>query len=298
MIDPERSRPRARQIRDTDLDCLVNFFVRGLGHNEAYFARVLCELKNRDPPDGYPKFGYVLECDGAIVGAVLQIFSQMPPGSAVPVRCHVTSWHVEPRFRPLATLFFRKALTFPNVTYINVSAPPRTRPIIHMQGFETYSRGQFYSIPLLSGIVPRSGGVQILPGDRIPDAAVEPGDCELLYDHARLGCIALWCITQERAYPFVFHARHFRESVPGVQLIYCRDVGDVARFAGALGLYLATRCIFLVRIDANGPISGLAGVFRPGTEPRHCKGPAPRLGDLAYTQMVLGPFIRKKDWVK
>ena len=298
MIDPKPGRPRARQIKESDLDFLVQFFVRGLGHNEAYFSRVLWQLKNRDAPDGYPKYGYVLECDGAIVGAVLQIFSRMPPGSVPAVRCHVTSWHVEPRFRPFATLFFRKALTFPNVTYINVSAPSRTRPHIQMQGFETYSHGQFYSFPLISGLVPRGGGVQILPGDRIPDAVVEPGDGELLSDHAKLGCIALWCVTGGRAYPFVFHARLFRGFLPGVQLIYCRDVGDVARFSGPLGSYLASRGIFLVRIDANGPIPGLAGVFRSGTEPRHCKGPAPRLGDLAYTQLVLGPFIQKKDWVK
>ena len=298
MIEPERGRPRARQIKDTDLDFLVQFFVRGLGHNEAYFTRVLRELKNRDAPDGYPKYGYVLECDGVIVGAVLQIFAQMPPGSVPAVRCHVTSWHVEPQFRPLAALFFRKALTFPNVTYINVSAPSRTRPIIFMQGFETYSHGQFYSLPLISGLFPRGGGAQILPGDRVPDAAVEPGDCELLSYHAKLGCIALWCVTEERAYPFVFHTRLFRGFFPGAQLIYCRDVGDVARFSGPLALYLTARGIVVLRIDANGPIPGLAGVFRLGTEPRHCRGPAPRLGDLAYTQLVLGPFIQKKDWVK
>jgi hypothetical protein len=288
MIEPERSRPRARQIKDADLALLPQFFVRGLGKHEAFFHRILAELKNRHSPDGYPRYGYVLECDGVIVGAILQIFAKMPPGSVPAIRCHVTTWHVEPRFRPFATLFFRKALTFQDVTYVNVSALPGTRSIIETQGFQTYSRGQFAAIPLISGIVARSGA-KILPGDRAPQAAVEPGDCEVMSDHAKLGCMAVWCVSEGRAYPFVFLPRFFKRVISGVQLIYCRDVKDVVRFSRPLGLYLASRGRFMIRIDANGPIPGLAGLFISGMQPRFCKGQAPRLGDLAYTQMVLAP---------
>jgi hypothetical protein len=295
MADSQRSRPHARQIRDTDLDVLARFLGLGLGYPEKYFAHVLRELKNRNAPEGYPRYGYVLECDGAIVGAILQIFARMPPGSVPAIRCHVTSWCVDPKFRLFATLFFRKALTFEDVTYINVSARPATRSIIDIQGFETYSHGQFVAFPLISGLLARGGGARILPGDRIPHAATEPGDFELLLDHARLGCISLWCVTKERAYPFVFQARRFKGYFSGVQLIYCRDVGDVVRFSRLLGLYLAFRRKLVLRIDANGPIPGLAGFFIPGMEPRYCKGQAPRLGDLAYTQTVLARHVRKGD---
>ena len=219
----------------------------------------------------------------------------MPPGSIPSIRCHVTSWCVDPRFRLFATLFYRKALTFKDVTYINVSARPATKSIIDIQGFETYSHGQFVAIPLLGGNVPWTGEAQILPGGRTPHVAVEPGDCELLSEHARLGCIAIWCVTKERAYPFVFQSRRFKGFIPGVQLMYCRDVRDVVRFFKPLSLYLAIRAKLLMRIDANGPIPGLAGFFIPGMEPRYCKGPAPRLGDLAYTQTVLAPHLRKGD---
>ena len=106
-------------------------------------------------------------------------------------------------------------------------------------------------------------GAQILAGECLPNAVVEPGDYELLSDHAKLGCLALWCVTKDKAYPFVFQARDFKGIFSGVQLIYCRDVADVTRFASILGLYLASRRKFLIRIDANGPIPGLPGFFIP-----------------------------------
>ena len=167
MSDPEHSRPRARQIKDTDLDFLAQFFGQGLGYPEQYFAHILSELKNRATPDGYPKYGYALECDGTIVGAILQIFAKMPPGSVPAIRCQITSWCVEPRFRLFAALFFRKALTFKDVTFINVSARPGTKSIIDIQGFETYSHGQFVAIPLISCLIPRGGGCAN-PGWRMP----------------------------------------------------------------------------------------------------------------------------------
>jgi hypothetical protein len=295
LVDPGHGQPRARRIEDTDLEFLAKFFERGLGYPEQYFAFVLKQLKSRAVPDGYPRYGYVLECDGAIVGAILQIFARVPAGSGRPIRCHVTSWCVEPRFRLFASLFFRKALTFKDVTYINVSARPGTKSIIDVQGFKIYSRGQFVALPLMGGVAPAGDRVQILPGDRTPDATFEPEDYELLTDHARFGCIALWCVAEHRAYPFVFQARQFKGFVPGVQLIYCRDLQDLVRFARPLGWHMLSRRKLLIRIDANGPIPGLTGAYFPGMEPRYCKGHAPRLGDLAYTQTVMAPHLRKGD---
>jgi hypothetical protein len=79
--------------------------------------------------------------------------------------------------------------------------------------------------------------------------------------------------------------------MPGAQLIYCRDVNDVVRFAKPIGRYLAARGLFLVSIDANGPIPGMIGTHLAGKSPRFFKGQAcPRIGDLAYTQMAMFPW--------
>jgi hypothetical protein len=111
---------------------------------------------------------------------------------------------------------------------------------------------------------------------------------DVLVQHAEHGCISLWCITSAGAYPFVFRPRLVKGFVPCAQLIYCRDIGDFARFAGSLGRYLAFRRGPVVIVDSNGPIPGLIGVFRRGSKPKYFKGPQrPRLGDLAYTEYAI-----------
>ena len=110
----------------------------------------------------------------------------------------------------------------------------------------------------------------------------------MLLKHAALGCVSLWCITAERAYPLVFRRRFVRGIVPCAQLIYCSDVADFVRFAGPIGRLLARRGLPFVIIDANAPIPGLIGWYSRGNMPKYFKGPQrPRLGDLAYTECAI-----------
>ena len=103
--------------------------------------------------------------------------------------------------------------------------------------------------------------------------------------------MSLWCMTKQRAYPFVLLPRRFKRLLPGVQLIYCRDIEDLVRFAGPLGRFLALRGKLVVSIDSNGPIAGLIGKYIEGKSPRFFKGPAPpRLGDISYTQAAMFPW--------
>jgi hypothetical protein len=252
-------------------------------------------LAERPTPKGFPRYGYLLQSDNKIVGAILLIFSTIVSEGSPAIRCHVSSWYVEPEFRPYATLFFSKALKHSNVTYINISARPIARPIIEAQGFVKYSDGQFVAVPALQ-FISRSddGPVEIVEGGRTPSAPFEAFELDLLVTHANYGCISLWCTSPDRAYPFVFQQRLFKGFIPGVQLVYCRDIQDFVRFARPLGLFLALRGKVLVRIDSNGPITGLIGKYFEGMEPRYYKGLKPRLGDLAYTQTVMVPFVRRE----
>jgi hypothetical protein len=109
----------------------------------------------------------------------------------------------------------------------------------------------------------------------------------LLRDHAAFGCVTFWCVTAERAHPFVFRRRRAKGVLPCAQLIYCRDTADVVRFSGLIGRYLAARGCPLVVIDASGPVPGLPGIYLDG-RPKYFKGPdRPRIGDLAYTEAAL-----------
>src|ERR1700685_1120241 len=96
-----------------------------------------------------------------------------------------------------------QALRHKNVTYMNVSSAPHTRPIIEAQGFSRYCDGIFIAIPALLGLF-GGAAVEVFAADRQPDVDFDPFDRDVLAQHAALGCISLWCATSERAYPFVF----------------------------------------------------------------------------------------------
>ncbi len=285
---------RSREIRDADIGALAEFLGKGLGYPSAYYLKILRLLGHpeRCLPTGLPRYGYLLEDRGRIAGAILLIFTNQL-GDVCKVRCHVTAWCVDPRYRLFGAVFFTKALNVKGVTYINISARPSARRFLELHGFLQYSNGQFVAVPVLTSFF-SSNQAKVFSIEDSPPGHFEPFERDLLLDHSRYGCLSLWCSTQERAYPFVFQQRNLRGFIPAVQLVYCRDVEDLVRFSGPLGLFLAARGKLFVRIDANGPIPGLVGRYLEGKEPRYYKGVKPQLGDLAYTQGVMAPFVQRR----
>jgi hypothetical protein len=279
---------RCRQIEVGDIGPVAELLTRGFpNRNRQFWLRALGQLTRRQPPADLPKYGYLLETNGIAVGAILLICSTMRDGGAVAPRCNLSSWYVEPAFRTYAPLLVSQALRHKEVTYLNVSAAPHTWPIIEAQGFSRYSEGIFVCLPALSRAAD-GGGVEVFDAHRQPRVDFDPFDQDVLLQHAEHGCISLWCATAERAHPFVFRPRQVKGIIPCAQLIYCRDMADFARCAGAIGRHLAWQGRFVVIVDANGPIPGLPGIFRHGSKPKYFKGPQrPRLGDLAYTEYAI-----------
>lgn len=281
---------RCRQIAESDVPGITALLARGFPSRGAQFWRnALAQLGARQPPTGLPQYGYLLESDGRPVGVILLICAQVYTGGALVRRCNLSSWYVEPAFRSYAALLVSRSLSHKDVTFLNISAAPHTWRIIEAQGFSRYSHGVFVAIPALGGLFGTSG-VTVLDARIPPTVAFDPREHDILAHHADLGCISLWCVTPERAYPFVFRPRRVKKLLPCAQLIYCRDVGDFVRFAGPIGRHLLRHGKPFVVVDANAPIPGLIGLYRRGSMPRYFKGPQePRLGDLAYTEYaVLG----------
>ena len=281
---------RCRQIDETDIGAVASLLARGFPtHNRRFWLGAFAQLIRHEPPPGLPKYGYLLESNGIVVGAILLICSTVPAGDSVATRCNLSSWYVDPPFRAYAPMLVSQALRHKNVTYMNVSSAPHTRPIIEAQGFSRYSDGIFIAVPMFQGLF---GGPKtaVFESPRQPEVEFDRFDREILLQHAAHGCISLCCATSERAYPFVFRPRMVRGFIPCAQLIYCRDIGDFVRLAGPIGRVLAGRGRPFVIIDANAPIPGLLGWFSRGNMPKYFKGPQrPRLGDLAYTEhAVLG----------
>jgi hypothetical protein len=279
---------RSRTIEPSDCDGIAQLLRKGFGprRNFEFWRQVLDGLGSLSTPVGLPKYGYLLESGGRPVGAILLIFS-VPRTGRDPdaIRCNVSSWYVKPEFRGYASFLAAQALRHRLVTYLNISPAPKTQPTVEAQGYSRYSNGVFIALPVLQR---RAIGTQLITAGQEPGAPYEAFERDLLIRHAAFGCFSFWCVTNERAYPFVFRPRIAKAVVPCAQLIYCSDVADVARFAGPIGRYLFARRWPFIVIDANGALPGLVGRYFDGIQPKYFKGrERPRLGDLAYTEAAM-----------
>jgi hypothetical protein len=279
---------RCRQIGEADIAAVAALLGRGFpNRTRQFWSDALARLARREPPPGFPKYGYLLESGEVPVGALLLICSTMREDGRLATRCNLSSWYVEPAYRAYATLLVSQALADKDTTYTNVSAAPHTWPIIEAQGFSRYCDGVFVAVPMLKDLF-GGAGVRVFDAGENPTAGFDACEQDILQRHAEHGCISLWCESAGRAYPFVFRPRVVKRAIPCAQLIYCRDVADFVRLAGPIGRYLAWRGKPFVIIDSNGAIPGLIGTFRPGSMAKYFKGPQrPRLGDLAYSEYVV-----------
>ena len=287
MLSPSPPKVHCRDITDADLSGVIDLFVRGYPYRPRQFwVRAFDRLARHPTPAGYPKYGYLMECGGVLAGAVLFIFTEMPTESGSTIRCGGGGWCVEPAFRGYAQFLAYHALRHQDVTYMTPAGPEIVR-VLERLGYTRYSNGQFVAVPALS-LMAGGARAKVVDANTQPNAHYEFFERDLLLAHAQYGCISLWCITAERAYPFVFRLRIVKGFIPCARLIYCRSIEDFVRFARPLGWYLALRGKPVVLLDANGPIPGLVGRYIEGSRPKYFKGPIrPRLGDLAYTQLAM-----------
>src|ERR1700687_1531979 len=159
---------RCRQIGEADIAAVAALLGRGFPNRaRRFWSDALARLSCREPPPGFPKYGYLLESGEVPVGALLLICSTMREDGRLATRCNLSSWYVEPAYRAYATLLVSQALGDKDATYTNVSAAPHTWPIIEAQGFSRYCDGVFVAVPMLKGLFGGSGA-RIFPAHRPP----------------------------------------------------------------------------------------------------------------------------------
>jgi hypothetical protein len=135
---------RCRLIDKADIGAVASLLARGFPvHDRGFWLDAFAQLTRHEPPPGLPKYGYLLESGGVVVGAILLICSTVKAGDAVIPRCNLSSWYVEPAFRAYAPMLIAHALRHKDATYLNVSPAPHTLPIIEAQGFSRYCDGIF-----------------------------------------------------------------------------------------------------------------------------------------------------------
>ena len=287
---------KVRLITEADITAAIDLLTRGYGtprsggvdRPRSFWEGVFSCLKRRQLPVGdFPRYGYVIDSGGKLVGIMLLIFSAIWEHDIAKIRCNGSSLYVDPDFRLYAPLLIKKIVSYKGVTGLNLTPAKHTLRMIEALGYAKYCDGTFVAIPLLSR-APKSNAIHIIDVHMESEIPFDPRERDLLLEHAGYGCESIWCITPERAYPFVFRVRHVKH-VPCAQLVYCSSIEDFVRFARPIGLYLARSTKrFLVVLDANGPIPGLVGKYFAGRVVRYFIGPdRPRLGDLAYTEISI-----------
>ena len=283
-------RIRCREIEVADIEGIVDLLTGGYRiRKRDFWARRLYRLSRHSPPPGFPKYGYVLDCDGTPVGVILTLFSTTVIDEVTKIRCYLSSWYVQPVFRNYAQMLASHALKYKDVTYLNITSTPQVRPILEAQGYLQFCSGRFVAIPALSRSC-HDARVELATPDSCSGDGLQSWESELLVQHANFGCINLLCTTASGEHRFVFQPRLKAGMARFVRLIYCPHFEDFVRFAGPLGRFLASRGFPLVLLDANGPIEGLRGKYSSG-HPKYFKGPdQPRLGDMAYSTRVIFDF--------
>jgi hypothetical protein len=267
-------RVRCRQIVESDLDGLAGFLTRGFptrAHDywEAGFRR----LAGLQPIGDVPRFGYALEGEHGIVGALLTISSQRGDR----IITNVSSWYVRRSHRAHSAFLISMATRLKHVTYLNASPAPHTWRTIQALGWIPYNFGRSAAFPVLN-----IGGGKVhetIPTD-LPERA-------LLEDHRTWGCVSLICERGGALSPFVFKPRRIANPpMPMMELIYCRATSDFERCGPALGRYFLLRGYPGFILD--GKTDKLLSHYVVDKEPRFYKGPCPpELNDLAYTEKVI-----------
>jgi hypothetical protein len=284
---------RCREIGKADLAAVADLLTRGFeSRSRDYWMEGLRRTSVRDVPEGFPRFGYMLDHQGIPVGVLLLIYTARDDGSGTSIRCNVSSWYVEPAFRNYAPMLTKVAQRHEHVTYLNISPARWTWPTIEAQGFRAYCGGLFFSFPALSRSA-KGIRVEVVRQDAQAIDGLSKADVALLARHAAYGCLSLTCRAADgRGIPFVLQAmRTGRIELPAMQLIYCHDVADYVACAGAIGRFLLRRGRISVALDANGRMKDLVGFYREPFGRKFFKGPQrPRLADLSDTELVIyGP---------
>ena len=269
---------RCREITEADVDAVADLLTRGfVGRSRNYWIQGLRRQAFRPVPDGYPRFGYMLDNDGTPVGVLLLIYTTRKDGEEIAIQCNLSSWYVEPAYRNYAPLLTKIAQRHKDVTYLNISPAPWTWPIIETQGFRAYCRGLFFSVPALSR-APRWSKIEVISQHAKQIEGLSEAETELLTRHARYNCLSLVCRTPKGVFPFILQPVRIRRGFiapPAMQLIYCRSAAEYAACAGRIGRLLLRLGKISVIVDSNEPDPRPCRYLYRAARPQIFQGPAP-----------------------
>jgi hypothetical protein len=82
---------RCGEIATADLDAVADLLTRGFTiRSREYWMCGLRRQSLRDVPEGFPRFGYMLDHEGKPVGVLLLLYSARDNGSGTSIRCNLS----------------------------------------------------------------------------------------------------------------------------------------------------------------------------------------------------------------
>src|ERR1700749_3216581 len=114
---------RCRQIVESDLDTLGALFVEGFPFtNREFWDLGLARMAALPQIDDLPRFGFVLESKGRLVGVLLTISSRRGDR----IISNVSGWYVRASYRVYSLMLVSVATRLKHVTYLNASPVKHT----------------------------------------------------------------------------------------------------------------------------------------------------------------------------
>ena len=149
---PNRVRPR--EIGEADIPELVDLLARGYAFlPREFWQPIIAGLSRRSVPAGFPRYGYVIESDGRLVGAIILIFSTIWTDGKASIRCNGSSLYIDPAFRIYAPLLTSRALKDKGVTVLNITPAPHTLKMVEHLASPSTVTGRLPRSPFSAGIL-------------------------------------------------------------------------------------------------------------------------------------------------
>lgn len=272
-----------RPLAEGDIPATVRLMTESFPRRtQAYFETAFERLAVRDIPDGFERFGYVID-QGGIFGAVLAIPSAHDLGTETQAFVNISTWCVAPSHRgPAAKALYDQSGAREDAVNTNLSAAKHTLKTIGRLGFKPWSHGQYLALRAR-----RNGKAQVLTLDPAVKAGLPDHQARILEDHRRSGCLTPILESDGRLIPLILLKRVVRKVIPAAQLIYCEDRAWLLEHARPLLTWLRLRGRLGLIIDADSPEPALAGRYFPGLAAKYYRGQSPRLDvDHTYSEMM------------
>jgi acetoacetyl-CoA synthetase len=204
--------------------------------------------------------GFVLTCDGVIVGFIGLICAMRSvAGKSGPV-CNLTSWFVRPAYRGWSASLLAAATGFEQVTYTSLTPNPASQRIFKAIGFAEISRTKRILPPMSHPATIFGPRPSILFGASVPPL-VDREHQRILADHDCWNCLPVLVTVGEESALIIARRRLFRESgmLPCSDILYCSDPALLQRHVEPIKLALMWRQRTLAMGVSQHVVPGLSG---------------------------------------